>query len=163
MSKKYRMTPKRKAALRKAQLASAKKRRQGSNRRLALAGGVTVVAATAGAVYLHRRYNKPRKMATAGILVAGQGHGTGSTAAQRRAMGGTSGIVPFGNPGHEISLERHRRKLKARNARNDKKRKRQQLKKTFRQRMAYSKKKHRVPKVNRFTRQEAARRRRKKK
>lgn len=57
MAKRHRMTPKRKAALRKAQLASARKRRRTGNRRLAVAGGVTVL----GAAYLFHRYRGPVK------------------------------------------------------------------------------------------------------
>jgi hypothetical protein len=53
----YRMTPKRRAALHKAQLASAKKRRRTRNRRIAVAaGGVGVLAGVGAGAYLGHRY-----------------------------------------------------------------------------------------------------------
>lgn len=52
----YRLTPKRKAALRKAQLASARKRRKGISRKAKVAVGAAIVGGLAGAgVYRHKK------------------------------------------------------------------------------------------------------------
>jgi len=172
MARRYRMTPKRKSALKKAQAASAKKRRGTRNRRLSVAGGVTVVAVTAGAAYFGRHHLARAARATRGVPKApppgkelvhipGMGRGGSGTAFERDRMSGPNRIVPFGNPGHEVSMMIHGRRIGARNRRNAEKRARQRNKKVFRQRMTYRKENNPIPRVNRFTRAQARRRKKK--
>jgi hypothetical protein len=70
MARRYRMTPRRREALRRAQAASARKRRRSRNTRIA--GGLAAFAAVGGAAYLGSR-KRQKRPGTALVHVPGMG------------------------------------------------------------------------------------------
>jgi len=162
--RRYRMTPKRKAALRKAQLASARKRRRGRNRKLAVAGGVTVLAVTAGAAYGYRRHvqSRPKKSKELDVVrVTGLGSQVGTPVTVPDPTAGFTRINLDIGAATKKAIEKFDKDARRAAQRRESNRKRDL--RLSRKRSKYwqgkTKRVKKVPKRNRFTRAAQARKR----
>jgi hypothetical protein len=116
VAKRHRMTPKRKAALRKAQAASARKRRKGRNRKIAIGAGIVgtvgiaTVAGLAGRDYVKhlRRPYRPSSFMPTHQLALPPGQTVTKVKKVKRGVHHRKGVFKVDSSGTATYIKRNR-------------------------------------------------------